>query len=144
MPETNKAKFNEVEKKIISARLVGLSICQMDENASRLLADQIILKSAYIIGCPTPETEFYAEGLAKEMIEYLNEFGFSELTLSEIILALRFNTKGGLRFPSGLEIDKVSFSGSCFNVDFLSKVLSNYMALRNILDRKIENFIDGY
>lgn len=144
MPETNKAKFNEVEKKIIFSRLEGLSICQLDENESRLVADQIILKSAYIIGCPTPETEFYAEGLAKEMMEYLNEFGFSELTLSEIILALRLNTKGGLRFPTGVEVEKVLFSGTCFNVDFLSKVLSNYMAFRNILDRKIENFIDGY
>lgn len=144
MPEINRNKLTEVEKKIISARLEGKSICQLTDESLRVAADQIILKSAYIVGCPTPETEFYSEGLAKEMIEYLNEFGFSELTLNEIILAIRLNTKGGLKYPSGTDVEKIIFSGTCFNIDFLSKILSNYMTFRNILDRKIENFIDGY
>ncbi len=76
-------------------------------------------------------------------MEYLNEFGYGELTLQEIILAFRLNTHGGLRYPSGLEVERVPFSGVCFNVDFLAKVLANYMAFRNLLDRKFENFLDG-
>lgn len=144
IPETSKVKLTDVEKQIISGRLDGLSICQLTDDEQKLVADEIILKAAYIVGCPTPLTDFYADGLSKEMIEYINQFGFGELTLSEIILALRLNTKGGLKFPTGVDIEKVIFAGTCFNVDFLSRVLSNYMALRNILDRKLENYIDGY
>jgi hypothetical protein len=144
MPEENLNKFSEVEKKIINARLDGLSLSQLGESDLRLAADEIILKSAYIVGCPTPLTDFYANGLCNEMMEYINQFGFHELTLAEVILAIRLNTKGGLRFPTGVDVEKVVFVGSCFNIDFLSKVLSNYMAFRNILDRKLENQIDGY
>jgi hypothetical protein len=144
IPEEILAKLSEVERKIISARLDGLCFSQQSESDLRFAADQIILKAAYIVGCPTPLTDFYADGLCKEMMEYINQFGFHEFTLAEIILAIRLNTKGCLRFPTGVEVEKVVFVGACFNVDFLSMVLTNYLAIRNLLDRKLENLIDGY
>lgn len=143
MPE-DKLKLTEAEKKIIKNRQIGLSFSQLPENELRFTADQIILNAAAISGCPTPLTDFFAEVLTSQMNEYINDFGFNELTVSEIVLAFQLNTKGGLRHPSGLEIDKVHFSGTCFNIDFMSGVLSNYMALRKHLDRKLENFLDGY
>lgn len=143
MPE-EKLKLTETEKKIVKCRQSGLSFSQLPEKELRFTADQIILNAAAISGCPTPLTDFFAEVLTSQINEYINEFGFNELTIREIILAFQLNTKGGLRHPSGLEIDKVHFSGNCFNIDFMSGVLTNYLALRNHLDRKLENFLDGY
>jgi len=121
-----------------------MAFSQLDEQELKTAADAIILKAAAISGCSTPETELFADVLTKEMVLYLNGFGFGNLTIEEIFLALRLNTKGELRYPSGLEIEKVHFSGSCFNIDYLSKVLSNYMAVRNNLDGVLRNKIDGY
>jgi len=143
MPE-DKLKLTETEKKIIKNRLIGMSFSQLPEKELRFTADQIILNAAAISGCPTPVTDFFADVLTNQINEYINEFGFNELTIKEIVLAFQLNTKGGLRHPSGLEIEKVNFSGTCFNIDFLSGVLTNYLALRNNLDRKLENFLDGY
>lgn len=143
MPE-DKLKLTDAEKKIIKSRQDGPSFSQLTEKELRFTADQIILNAAAISGCPVPITDFFAEVLTNQINEYINEFGFNELTVKEIILAFQLNTKGGLRHPSGLEIDKIHFSGNCFNIDFLSGVLSNYLALRNHLDRKLENFLDGY
>lgn len=144
LPGGSLTQLTEIENSIIDSRLTGLSFSQLSESAVRTAVDQIILKTAAITGCPFPQTEFFAEVLTTTLTEYLTEFGFGELTLEEIILAVKLNAKGGLRFPSGMEVEKVNFSGACFNIDFLSKILSNYMALRNNLDRKLENYIDGY
>lgn len=144
LPETSQMRITEVERRIVESRLDGLSVSQLDESATRTTADQIMLQAAAIIGCPTPETEFFAEVVSNTMMNYLKRFGFGELTLAEIILAIELNTQAGLRFPSGLEVEKVPFFGVCFNIDFLSRILSNYMIFRNNLDRKFENFIDGY
>lgn len=143
MPE-EKLKLTEAEKKIIKNRLTGLSFFQLPDEELRFTADKIILNAAAISGCSMPVTDFFADVLTSQINEYINGFGFRELTVGEIILAFQLNTKGGLRHPSGLEIEKVHFSGNCFNIDFLSGVLTNYLALRNHLDRKLENFIDGY
>jgi hypothetical protein len=144
LPETNGLRLTELERRIIDARLIGLSLNQLESTELKTSADQIMLQAAAITGCPFPQTDFFAGILANTMMDYLKDFGFGELTLEEIILAMKLNTKGGLRLPSGLEVDKVVFTGLCFNVDFLSKILSNYMVFRNSLDRKFENFIDGY
>ena len=74
---------------------------------------------------------------------YILNYGYAELTYSEILLALRINSKGGYRFPTGIELEPVTFFGNCFNIDYFSKVISNYMAIRNLLDRKLQNIIDG-
>lgn len=137
-------RLTEIERRIVAARLDGFSVIQLDGAAARTTGDQIMLQAAAIVGCPTPQTDFFAEVLTTAMMNYLKDFGYGELTLSEIILAIQLNTQGGLRFPSGLEVEKVPFFGVCFNIDFLSRILSNYMIFRNHLDRKFENFIDGY
>lgn len=116
----------------------------MDENEVRRSVDQIMFRGAAISGCSLPQTEFFAEFIAEELLVFINEFGYSEYTFDEIILALRLNSMGGLKRTSGEDIEQVGFSGSCFNVNYISKVLSNYALVRNYLDRKIENQIDGY
>lgn len=143
LPEEN-PKLTPIEKKIIQYRLSGMSFCQLSGDRLKCELDRLILKSAAITGCPLPETELFADTVTSEIIIFMNEFGYETFTCDEILLALRLNSKGGLKWPSGMEIDRISFSGNCFNIDFLAKILSNYASLRNNLERKIQNSIDGY
>ena len=136
-------KLTNFEDKVIDARLDGLSFNQIDENKLRWHVDQIMLRGAAISGCAIPATEFFAEIISEELTEYILNYGYKELTYSEILLALRINSKGGYRFPTGIELEPVTFFGNCFNIDYFSKVISNYMAIRNLLDRKLQNIIDG-
>lgn len=137
-------KLLEVENLIIKSRLEGLSFCQLEGNDLRVATDKIIFVTGAIVGCPLPQTEGFAEIISNEIVIFINQYGYEELTLDEILTALRLNAKGGLRFPTGIEVDHVSFTGNCFNIVYLSKVLSNYKSFRDILDRKLQNFIDGY
>lgn len=116
----------------------------MTNEKIRCSIDQIMFRGAAIAGCPLPQTEYFANYIADELIIFIKEFGYGILTESEVLLALRLNSKGGLRYPSGIEIEQVQFVGSCFNVDFVSKVLYNYRTIRNQLDRRFENQLDGY
>ncbi len=106
--------------------------------------DKIILGAAFITGCPTPSTDYYANHLSEEMITYLSKYGYDELTLEEILTALRLNTSYNLKQPTGYEIQPVHFEGACFHITFLAKVLYNYCILRGGLERKLQNFIEGY
>lgn len=137
-------KKTPIEEKIIEARCIGNSFSQMNKTDLRYSIDQIMLRGAAISGCPLPQTEFFAGFIAEELSAFINEFGYGKLTYNEVLLAMRINSKGGLRYPSGLELDQIVFTGSCFNVDYVAKVLSNYTAIRFQLDRKFENQIDGY
>lgn len=116
----------------------------MDDKETKVALDQIMLRGAAIVGCALPNTNFFADFIEHELNIFINEYGFKELTLQEVLTALRLNECSGVRFPSGVEIERVTFSGSCFNVSYISKILSNYLILRNMLDRKLQNFIDGY
>lgn len=137
-------RLTELERKIASSRITGISVCEMDDKESRLSADRIMFNCAALFGCPLPQTEGFAEILSKELFLFLNEFGYKELTLEEIMLAMRMNARGNLRYPSGMEVEQVQFHGNCFHVDFVSKMLSYYMTMRSNLDTKLKNFIDGY
>lgn len=123
--------------------MIGLSFCQIEDDKVRWHIDQIMLHGAAISGCPLPSTEFFAEIIADEILDFILNFGYSELTYEEILLALRINSKGGFRHPSGLELETIYFSGNCFNVDYFAKVLSNYSIIRRYVDNKLKNYIDG-
>ena len=137
-------ELTNFEAQVIQARLTGVSFCQIEKDKVRWHVDQIMLRGAAISGCVVPTTEFFAEIIAEEISVFILEFGYKDLTYDEILLALRINSKCGYKFPTGIELESVPFFGNCFNVDYLSKILLNYMAIRNILDRKLQNIIDGY
>lgn len=139
----NTIKPHPIEKKIIDCRCKGLSFCQLAKDELVYAIDQIMLRGAAISGCALPQTEFFAGFISSELSIFINKFGYGELTLEEILLAMRLNSKG-LWYPSGLEIDPIQFTGVCFNVNYIAKVLANYMIMRNQLDRVFQNQIDGY
>lgn len=143
LPKEN-LKLNEVEERIIAARLNGMAFCQIHEKDLKTAMDQIIVRGAAMMGCDLPATEFFARLIADEVEQLIIQFGYSKYTLEEILLSMRLNINGGLRWPSGIEIEHIPFSGRTFNAAFLSKTLMNYKTLRTQLDRKLENFVDGY
>lgn len=137
-------KLAEVEIKILKARNSGVSFCEMDDEFCRTVLDQIMLRGAAIYGCSLPQTDYFAGFIAEELKIAINNLGFGEMTEEEILLAMRLNCEHALKYPSGIEIEKISFVGNTFNVYFISNVLEKYTILRNHLDRKIQNQIDGY
>lgn len=137
-------KLSEVEKKIIEKRLIGLSFNQLGEVDVRVATDKILLKSSAITGCKLPQTEGFAEIIAEEITSFILDFGYEELTLEEVLMAFKINSKTDLKFPSGVDVQSVVFTGQCMNIDYMSKVLYNYMQFRNILDRKFQNHLDGH
>lgn len=137
-------KLSDFENKIIEARLQGVSFCQIDDSKIKWHIDQIMLRGAAICGCALPNTEFFADIIGEELLDFILNYGYKELTYQEVLLALRFNAKGGFGLPTGLELEIISFFGNCFNIDYISKVLTNYGKIRTLLDRKLQNVIDGY
>jgi len=137
-------KLTSTEEKIVQARHSGFSFCQLDDSDLKLSVDQIMLRVAGICGCALPNTEFFARFIAEEIATFILDFGYEELTLEEILLAFRLNAKGGLKYANGESAEQIVFFGNCVNVDYIAKVLANYMGFRKILDRKIQNKIDGY
>jgi len=136
--------ISKIEEKILASRHEGFSFCQLSDNDKRYATDNIMLRGAAVSGCALPQTEFFAKYISEELEIFISEFGYEELTLSEMLLALRLNSKNEMKQPSGVDIEAVQFSGNCFNVDYFAKVLKNYMTVRAILDRKFQNIIDGY
>lgn len=106
--------------------------------------DQIMTRGAAIYGCALPKTDYLAQFIGEEIVTIINEFGFSEYTLEEILLAMRVNAVANDRWLSGNETVFVDFSGVSFNTKFLTAVLTIYSKMRDMLNRKIQNHIDGY
>ncbi len=136
--------LTEMDEMILDARLSGLSMCELDEKNLRVAVDQIMLRGAAISGCPLPNTDFFAGFIASELTIFINNFGYGELTVEEILLSIRLNAKGIYKHPSGEEVERIEFYGHCFNVNFMAKVLDNYMIFRNYFEKKLKNHIDGY
>lgn len=139
-----KFRLNDVQKKILDARQLGLAISQEDEVTTKFWINEIMLSGAALSGCQLPTTDFFADKIVEEMKISFLDFGYSEYTFREILLAMRLNTKIGIKYPSGDVIEPVTFVGNCFNIAFLSRILYNYSVLRNNLDSIIFNFLDGY
>lgn len=131
------------EAKIIDARLSGFSIGQLGREILQTIVHRLVFKICAICGADLPPTEDFAKILAEELIIFLLEFGYSDLTEEEILLSFRLNAKG-TRWPGGQDVERISFKGAIFNVDGAAKVLANYMSFRTQLDRRFQNQIDGY
>lgn len=94
-----------------------------------------MLKIASICGCALPNTEFFAQYIAEEIGIFVNDMGYGNLTVDEIVLAFRLNIAGEESIP---------FTGVCVNVDYIAKVLRAYFEKRQLLDGILKNKIDGY
>jgi hypothetical protein len=137
-------KLSKIENLILDARLDGISFCELNDTDLRIATDKIILNCSAIVGCEMPYTELFANVLSEQIITFLMDFGYSSYTLSEIMLSMRINCTQRFMISDVVDIEEIMFVGRCVNVNFISKVLKNYALLRNSLDRKLQNFIDGH
>lgn len=143
--EVSKFGFSSWEKSIFDARVVGEAISEMTEPELSLATDEIIISAASITGCGIPESELLARNLSKSILSYLNDFGYSDYTVSEIIAAMRFNSNPEFRNPvSGNFFEVSTCSKLRVSVDYLASVLNKYKVLRTAFERKIENKLEGY
>jgi hypothetical protein len=129
---------------VINARLEGKAFSEMTESETRVAIDQIILRCSADVGCDLPFTDMFANVLSEQIILFIDNCGYLNYTLKEILLCLQINLMHPLPSYLAVEVDEVKFSGRCVNVSFMSKTLNNYKLIRNQLDRKLQNFIDGY
>lgn len=91
-----------------------------------------------------PISEIYSEQIKKDLLNFFLEFGYKLLNEEEFLLAFKINAWGQAKFVDGSSIPQVEPMGKFINVMFCAKVLGNYMTVRSIFDRKMENIIDGY
>ena len=132
------------EKLLFGARLNGASISTIPEDELDKILNQLVIRLTAICGCPLPNTDYFSNTLTREIKDFLNFFEYSSYTLNEFILAFHLNAYGGLKYANGEEIEQIKFTGAFLNIDYIAKVLNNYKHLRNLLDRKLQNHIDGY
>lgn len=133
-----------MERLLLDARESEPSFSELDEVELRLATDKIILNCSAITGCELPFTELFADTISTSIVSFIEKFEYSDLNVSEVILAMEFNLKHQLRMPSGIELQEVIFVGRCPNISYLSKIMYNYMVIRNNIDRRLQNLIDGY
>jgi hypothetical protein len=136
-------KLNRTEKEIITARLEGDSFINLTELEQRLGTDQLMFAGAAISGCSLPNTEMFAKAISDQLIIFINKFGFSEYTLAELLLSMQINANASFVDCDGELVEQIVFSGRCFNVIYISKILRAYKVTRNFLDRKLQVQIDA-
>lgn len=122
--------MNKEEELIIASRQVGNPLTKFSENEFDAALTGIIFNISVICGCELPTHESHIVALEKEFTIFLKEFGYSNLTIEEILTAFRMNSNFQLK-------EKVETYGKVFNVDFASKVLSLYRQRKGELDYKL-------
>lgn len=120
------------EDKIFEARKVGMALCDMTEKQSSVAITGIIFKVSVICGCQLPTHDAHINALEQEFMLFLNDYGYYNLTIEEILTAFRMNANFQLE-------NKIETYGTIFNIDFAGKVLTQYKDKRWALDRKIDN-----
>lgn len=123
---------------------MSLSISLLDKKDLLEGFDEVLFKITAITGIGLPNTDLLIKFLKEQIIDFLLEFGYEDLTIEEISLAFMINAENNLQTPSGIELQYIENFGKYINVYHFSKIVHNYMAIRNLLDRKIQNQIDGY
>lgn len=129
-----------VKKLIIRARGRGLSFFEVAPEYIRSFTDSVIISIAAITGAELPESDLLANSLSKEVEVLLNDFGYSDLTLEEVLLAVRLNYSSSFKNPYGTDFE-IGVAGNRVNVAFLSVVLNNYKTYRDFMDIEFENKI---
>lgn len=143
--EDKPARIGRIETLVLEARADDsyFSFSQLDSDKQHILASQLVFKAAAISGLSLSQNEYFCDELEKQIVKFFNQFGFSNLNEKEFELALQINLARRFTMPSGIELDNIEPFGAFVNVAYLAKVLDNYMVIRNMIDRKLKNFIDG-
>src|SRR5580692_199002 len=119
-------KISQQETRIVDARQASIAIEQIDVGELKSKMDFLITRLCAICGAELPQNDFFANVLADEFVDFLTKFGYGNLTIDEVVLAFQLNA-AGTRYPMGVDIERIRFSGAYFNIDYAARVLENYM-----------------
>lgn len=139
-----KLRLTPPEEKILNTRLTKNSIIQFPTEELQDKMDEILKVISAISGLPLPTNDGMGTVLKTELITFLMDFGYKLLNEDEIALAFRLNISSTVRFSDGTYMPVIEPVGNFLNVLYCAKVLSNYLIIRNMLDRKAQNVIEGY
>lgn len=130
--------LTKTERQIVEARLSESSISGSKNESGG--ANVFLKKAVLICGYDLPPVD--ENDFIEELITFLIESKYGHLNFNELVLALRMNA-AGMWVPAKNETIRVEFSGKYLNINFFALVFENYLSQRNILNRKIENHLDG-
>lgn len=136
--------LTDLELKICNARISDISLFTFDKKELPGIFNTILLRICALSGSTLPNDESFIFIIREELIDFILNFGYEDYTASEITLAFDINCSINLKYPSGIDANRISLFGQYLSVDYISKILFNYSGLRNLLDRKFQNQIDGY
>jgi len=102
----------------------------------------LLVKVCAISGAELPPTDFFSNILSNEFIKFLFDFGYADYNIEEFLLSFRLNANG-MKYPSGDMMDKIYFK-KCMSINLAADVFGNYRILRNTMDTRLKNLIDGY
>lgn len=141
----SRPKVSFVELQILGARTAdgAISLNQMSEDHLKSVACLFVFRAAAISGLNLPDNTFFVEEIEAQVLKFLLKFGYKNLNEKELELALQLNLPVYYQLPSGVDIQFIEATGSFVNVNFLGNVLKNYMTIRNVIDRRLKNYIDG-
>lgn len=140
--ESKRSKFTIIENLIIDCCMAdNIPINENKLNTEKSLT--LIVKSTTIMGFKIIPNEMFITDLSESIIEFLIDFRYDGLSWEEIYLAIRINGFSDKKQLSRIEFDYTPMETPHFNIAFLSSCLSSYMNVRNIVQSKIENMING-
>lgn len=105
--------------------------------------DEILLVASAVHGVKVPDSTSFAAIVSKEIENIFSSGCLQEIGYEEILFAIRLNGNTHIRLPETIDVDRVKFFGSFISPSFISAIMSNYMAIRDFLDKKLQYFIDN-
>lgn len=138
-------KLNEIEKKIVDARVYdNEGIFKMEHGVVKAALFKIVVEISHISGGELPKTEALLDMFIDELHTFLLEYGYDAYAIEEVLLAFRFNINTKLKQPSGITIDRVELKTENLSIEYISDVLRGYSVIRDNVDRIFQNHIDGH
>lgn len=118
-------------------------ICELTHDENFTKSVKLIARSSSIIGFKMIPEEDYLKDLAECIIEFIFEFNYIQLSWDEIYLALKINSLMNKKELEKAEFTFIPVTTSHFNVSYLSDCLQSYLLVRKIVQKKVENMING-
>lgn len=124
------SKWQNNEITIYQASKSGLPFKDLPEKKQDAFITGILFKIAVVTGCTLPINERHCNELENEVKKFMNENNrFSNFTFEEVLTAFRFNAAGNL-------CERTEHYQNIFNLDYLGKILSNFLVFKNNVEEK--------
>lgn len=117
----------------------GRKLDELKSDAIMLMKhlDELVYSASAITGFPLP-TNKTIEKLIEELLKFLSDETYGDLTINEILLSFRLINYDRLRYPSGLEVEYPNLQGSHISVHYVARILNIYLSIRNYILQELQ------